>query len=759
VFSWVDISTTGTALDSASAWVPTSTFRGGDEGYYPVHLPFSFSFYGVNKDTVFIGSNGNVMFQRPTGDYYTNAAFPTTGDAIDNHVGMWWDDLEVRAGAKVYYGTSGGSFVVQYQGIALYSGTVGNYTFEVILSPGGLIKMQYLSMGYNGGTLTSSSIGIENSSALIGLGTVFNAAYMHNNLAIIYTSDYLPWLSTDRLSGTVAPGDSQNVQIRVVPNQSPGTYTGHLAITGNTPDTKSVGVRLDVTAAGTSVTLTSPNGGEVWNIGSTYPITWTKVGAVDTVRLEYSINGPGGPWNQITTGVPARVNGKDDPTLSARVSTSGGWDNLNGTYNWAIPTGTASTNCFIRVAWKSNSSVNDINDAAFTILQGSSGDTAIFVDLTWSWNMISNPVTNPIPGDSVKQLFPRAFGFYVFEFNGGYVQRYRLSNGKGYWGKFPFAEMDTIRGTVRSRDSVSVVAGWNMVGSISRTVDTSTIVSVPPGLRSSNWFGYTSGYTAVTQIVPGKGYWVKSNGAGKFVLANPLVAGPAKVQASGENVLDALNTLTITDDRGGSQTLYFGANADVPLAMYAMPPVPPAGAFDARFETSEGGSMVQTHGKKVSDNVEFPVTVQSDAYPVTISWNVSKGTASYELTDNAGGRVFAPKSMNGEGTQTISSSAHSKVTVKLTSDGQLPKEFALQQNYPNPFNPSTTIKYDLPARNHVTLRVYNVLGQAVMTLVDDVQEAGYKSVRFDASNVASGTYFYRLQAGNFVQTKKLLLVK
>lgn len=89
----------------------------------------------------------------------------------------------------------------------------------------------------------------------------------------------------------------------------------------------------------------------------------------------------------------------------------------------------------------------------------------------------------------------------------------------------------------------------------------------------------------------------------------------------------------------------------------------------------------------------------------------------------------------------------------------LPKEFALQQNYPNPFNPSTSINYDLPVSSIVTLQIYDISGREVATLVNEQQIAGKYNISFDASNFASGVYFYRLQAGEFTQVKKMFLIK
>ncbi len=151
--------------------------------------------------------------------------------------------------------------------------------------------------------------------------------------------------------------------------------------------------------------------------------------------------------------------------------------------------------------------------------------TQIDDSLLSGWNMISNPVT--VANDSVHSLFPTSSFSYAFAFDPGmgYVQSQVLVNGNGYWGKFPAAVSVTLTGGLRTVDSIHVVTGWNIVGTISSPVDTSTILSVPPGLRGSAWYGYgASGYTPVSRLVPGRAYWVKSHGAGIFILVAPARA-------------------------------------------------------------------------------------------------------------------------------------------------------------------------------------------------------------------------------------------
>lgn len=89
----------------------------------------------------------------------------------------------------------------------------------------------------------------------------------------------------------------------------------------------------------------------------------------------------------------------------------------------------------------------------------------------------------------------------------------------------------------------------------------------------------------------------------------------------------------------------------------------------------------------------------------------------------------------------------------------IPTVFKLEQNYPNPFNPSTIIKFAVPERSNVLIKIYDILGGEVATLVDEELDTGWYERSFNASSIASGVYIYRMNAGNFISTKKMLMVK
>jgi len=98
-------------------------------------------------------------------------------------------------------------------------------------------------------------------------------------------------------------------------------------------------------------------------------------------------------------------------------------------------------------------------------------------------------------------------------------------------------------------------------------------------------------------------------------------------------------------------------------------------------------------------------------------------------------------------------------TTAIDNDNAIPKEFSLSQNYPNPFNPETVIRYKVKATSHVTIKVFDMLGREVATLVNEEKSAGNHSIIFNGRNLASGVYLYKMQAGSFVETKKIIMIK
>jgi photosystem II stability/assembly factor-like uncharacterized protein len=398
----------------------------------------------------------------------------------------------------------------------------------------------------------------------------------------------------------------------------------------------------------------------------------------------------------------------------------------------------------------------------------SGGSVTLGVPVALNWNIVSLPVSSPSPDDSVKHLYTNSVNAYAFAFVGGYVQRFTMSNGPGYWIKSSLAYTQNITGTQRDTLTAPVAALWNMIGSISTSIDTSAahVTPTPANLRASNFFKYANGYVVATTIEPGLGYWVKANSAGSFFMHATGPAAKAQPEAAGTGrSIEDLNTLTIQDANGGSQTLYFGTdgNNEIPVAMFAMPPAPPEGSFDARFESSEGGLMVQTHPVEVSTVIDLPITVQSSAYPLTVSWSL-KGDGSYELSEGVTSHL-----VRGEGALRIANSEVRRLVLKVTGSSSLPKEFSLSQNYPNPFNPTTNIKYALPVDSKLTMDVYNVLGQRVRTLISNDLPAGYHVVEWNGTGnagqqLASGVYFLQMSATGingkkFSEIRKLMMMK
>ncbi len=170
--------------------------------------------------------------------------------------------------------------------------------------------------------------------------------------------------------------------------------------------------------------------------------------------------------------------------------------------------------------------------------------------------------------------------------------------------------------------------------------------------------------------------------------------------------------------------------------------------------TLPGGGTVQALRLR-SDTRQIIQTADGSSYSRRISYLFITNTGTQVTVDAADTTSPNTGVIPVDGISFIISG----VTGVEQADNTVPENFNLEQNYPNPFNPTTQINYSIPSTQNVTLKVYDELGKEVATLVNKDQAAGNYSVDFNASNLASGVYFYRIQAGNFIQMKKMILMK
>ncbi len=369
------------------------------------------------------------------------------------------------------------------------------------------------------------------------------------------------------------------------------------------------------------------------------------------------------------------------------------------------------------------------------------------------WNMVSVPVT--VTDNNKSVLYPGAVS-NAFYYSGNYVPTATMENGIGYWLNFGGAQSANLAGFFRTSQDITLSNGWNMIGSVTDPTAVASITTTPGGIINSNYFGYAGSYNVATSIDGGYAYWVRASGPGTLHLLS--TAAPKQMPA---DPTLKMNKLTITDQSGHQQVLYFGPNSGIEVSRYAMPPAPPQGAFDARFASDMMLAVVE-NGK----SGEFPIRITGSTGMVKIAWDLRSAAITGALV--SGSKEYA---MMKNGSATVSADNVKLVLNGTANSALLPKEYALSQNYPNPFNPTTSIEYQLPADSKVSVRIYDIMGNEVRTLVDESQDAGYKSVVWNSTNnsgniVASGVYFYRITASSianpakvFVDAKKMMLLK
>lgn len=254
--------------------------------------------------------------------------------------------------------------------------------------------------------------------------------------------------------------------------------------------------------------------------------------------------------------------------------------------------------------------------------------------------------------------------------------------------------------------------------------------------------------------VSAKGLFDGATGYWTLEMARKLNTGNAD-----DFVVDLINGNEFTVarfDNVGGQHARQGVDIGVYKVIYS-PVVIPVELSSFTAQVNENVVTLSWLTATETNNKGFEIQCNNGEEFQSIAFIEGKGNStqptsySYKLTENKAGKfTYRLKQIDFDGT--VNYSKEIEVVVA-------PSQFAISQNYPNPFNPSTTINYQLAEKCKVELKVYDIIGKEITTLVNDVQDAGYYKVNFNANDLASGIYFYKIQAGRFSQTKRMVLVK
>ena len=363
------------------------------------------------------------------------------------------------------------------------------------------------------------------------------------------------------------------------------------------------------------------------------------------------------------------------------------------------------------------------------------------VSIENGWNMVSVPGTNPAGMDVDTWWSGKDPAAGVFKYSGGYIAVTTATPTEGYWMKNSGAQVYNYPaiGIVPHSD-VPLAAGWNLIGLYENIVATPPTTN-PPGIITTVIYEYSGGYLPAANIVPGYGYWAKADEAGVITGLSAPPLGKAGGEVA-EFFPDDWGKIILTDATGINYTLY-AVKGEVDLNKYELPPAPPSGMFDIRFNSGRIAEDINSSLQTINmRGVTYPLTVRVDGMDMRLQ--------------NASGSALNVSLKSGE--DVVISDA--TIQNLMVAGELIPTVYALEQNYPNPFNPSTVIEFSLPEDvSNVKLSIYNALGEKVAELVNSSLTAGKYSYQWNAKNVATGMYIYELRTDKFASIKKMILLK
>lgn len=384
------------------------------------------------------------------------------------------------------------------------------------------------------------------------------------------------------------------------------------------------------------------------------------------------------------------------------------------------------------------------------------------------WNLLSLPV-KPL-NSTWTEVYPNAQNIPYFYYQSGYVAETVLREGVGYFVKYGDIIDRKFSGSYISNvskarnNSVDLfpgdveLGGWNTIGALSTPVSINCIDfdqydAQNKPLKDFTFkygvWGYKTkeGYKEVSTLQPGLGYWIKVNKRGYLKLAqNQCKVGTATEIANYKNdVRSNATQITVSDNGQSSNTVYITRDNGVATDMFSLPPVPPTGLFDIRFDN--GSSLVNT-----DNNV---LVMQGVEYPISIS--VDNALASYTFEDAVTGEVLGTVTKGGNSSFVISTPTSNLIRVKRATAETGAEAFDLSC-YPNPATGLTNFNFFLPEAALVNIQVVDQIGNVVANVAKEFN-ANDNTYAFDASTLPSGSYIVRISAANYNSVAKFTVVR